>query len=73
MEYTNNWKEDAERRDFTFNSIYANINGELFDPFNGKNHLNGWVKFIGDPAKRIKEDYLRILRYIRFFFNLFKK
>ena len=70
VEYTNNWKEDAERRDFTFNSIYANINGEIFDPFNGKNHLrSGKIFFIGDPDKRIKEDYLRILRYIRFFLN----
>ena len=40
----------------------------MFDPFNGKKDLlNGWVKFIGNPATRIKEDYLRILRYIRFF------
>ena len=68
VQYCKNWKEDAKRRDFTFNSIYSNLNGELFDPFNGKKDLlNGWVKFIGNPATRIKEDYLRILRYIRFF------
>ena len=74
VEYTNNWKEDAERRDFTFNSIYANINGEIFDPFNGKNHLrSGKIFFIGDPDKRIKEDYLRILRYLRFFLSYSKK
>ena len=68
VQYCKNWNEDAKRRDFTFNSIYSNLNGELFDPFNGKKDLlNGWVKFIGNPATRIKEDYLRILRYIRFF------
>ena len=68
VQYCKNWKEDAKRRDFTFNSIYSNLNGELFDPFNGKKDLlNGRIKFIGNPATRIKEDYLRILRYIRFF------
>ena len=68
VQYCRNWKEDADRRDFTFNSIYSNLNGELFDPFNGKDDLlNGYIKFIGNPKTRIKEDYLRILRYIRFF------
>ena len=68
VEYTNNWLEDASRRDFTINSIYADIDGNLFDPFNGKKDLNnGLIEFIGDPATRIKEDYLRIIRYIRFF------
>ena len=73
VEYTKNWLEDASRRDFTINSIYADIDGNLFDPFNGKRDLNnGIVKFIGDPAIRIKEDYLRILRYIRFFLGYSK-
>ena len=68
VKYCKNWREDANRRDFTFNSIYSNLNGELFDPFNGKDDLlNGSVKFIGNSTTRIKEDYLRILRYIRFF------
>ena len=68
IEFTNNWVKDAERRDFTINSIYADINGNLFDPFNGKKDLeNGILKFVGDPEQRIKEDYLRILRYLRFF------
>ena len=68
VEYTNNWLEDASRRDLTINAIYSDIDGNLFDPFNGKKDLKyGTIKFIGDPAKRIKEDYLRILRYIRFF------
>ena len=73
VEFTNNWLQDAERRDFTINSIYSDINGNLFDPFDGKKDIeNGKVKFIGDPEKRIKEDYLRILRYIRFFLSYSK-
>ncbi len=71
--FTNNWKEDASRRDFSINSIYSDIQGNLFDPFNGKRDLEiGQINFIGDPEKRIKEDYLRILRYIRFFLNYSK-
>ena len=73
VEFSDNWYEDASRRDFTFNSIYADLNGNLYDPFNGKKDLEiGEVKFIGDVDKRIKEDYLRILRYIRFFLNYSK-
>ena len=68
VKYTEDWLEDASRRDFTINSIYSDIEGNLFDPFNGKKDLrDGKIKFIGDPSTRIKEDYLRILRYIRFF------
>ena len=68
IEFTTDWIKDAERRDFTINSIYADINGNLFDPFDGKKDLeNGLIKFVGEPEKRIKEDYLRILRYFRFF------
>ena len=73
VEFTNNWKEDASRRDFTINSIYADLDGNLFDPFDGKKDLlNGVVTFIGDAETRIKEDYLRILRYIRFYLNYSK-
>jgi len=73
VEFSDNWKEDASRRDFTINSIYADIEGSLFDPFDGKKDLeNGKVKFIGDIDVRIKEDYLRVLRYIRFFLNYSK-
>ena len=73
VEFTNNWLQDAERRDFTINSIYSDINGNLFDPFDGKKDLeDGKVIFVGDAEKRIKEDYLRILRYIRFFLNYSK-
>ena len=74
VEFSNDWHEDASRRDFTINSIYADIDGNLFDPFGGKKDLeNGEVKFIGEADKRIKEDYLSILRYVRFFLNYSKK
>ncbi len=67
VKFSNNWKTDASRRDFTINSIYSDSFGNLFDPYDGKKDLeNGIVKFIGDSDKRIKEDFLRILRYIRF-------
>ena len=70
VEFTDDWLIDAQRRDFTINSIYADINGNLFDPFDGKEDLKkGKIKFIGDPNTRIQEDYLRILRYVRFFLN----
>ena len=73
VEFSEDWKEDASRRDFTINSIYASREGSLFDPFEGKKDLeNGIVKFIGDADVRIKEDYLRALRYIRFFLNYSK-
>ena len=73
VEFSKDWYEDASRRDFTFNAIYADLNGNLYDPFNGKKDLElGKVNFIGDPEKRIKEDYLRILRYVRFFLNYSK-
>ena len=68
------WHEDALRRDFSINSIYADKEGNLFDPFDGKKDLvNGKIIFIGNAEKRIKEDYLRILRYIRFFLNYSKQ
>ncbi len=67
VEYTDDWKQDSERRDFTINAIYLDINGKIFDPQMGKADLkNRIVKFIGDPQKRIEEDYLRIIRFIRF-------
>ncbi len=67
VEYTDDWKQDSERRDFTINAIYLDINGKLFDPQMGTIDLkNKNIKFIGDPQKRIEEDYLRIIRFIRF-------
>ena len=66
--FTSNWEQDALRRDFTINAIYADIEGRIFDPLNGISDLqNGIIKFIGSPEERIQEDYLRILRYFRFF------
>ena len=68
VQFTSNWEEDASRRDFTINAIYADIEGRIFDPLNGMSDLqNGIIKFIGSPEERIQEDYLRILRYFRFF------
>ena len=68
VEFTTNWKQDALRRDFTINAIYADIDGQIFDPLDGISDLkNGEIKFIGTVDERIQEDYLRILRYFRFF------
>ena len=73
VKFSKNWKNDSIRRDFTINSIYSDKDGNLFDPHNGKKDLeNGLVNFIGNADKRIKEDYLRILRYLRFFLNYSK-
>ncbi len=67
VEFTDDWKQDSERRDFTINAIYMDTNGKLFDPQMGTIDLkNKNIKFIGDPQKRIEEDYLRIIRFIRF-------
>ena len=67
VEFINDWQLDSERRDFTINAIYLDINGNIFDPQMGSNDLkNNNVKFIGDPQKRIEEDFLRIIRFIRF-------
>jgi poly(A) polymerase len=65
--YTTTWEEDAKRRDFTLNALYADRTGRLFDPLGGLADLvAGRVRFIGDAEERIKEDYLRILRFFRF-------
>ena len=70
VEFSLDWKEDAARRDFSINSIYSDAQGNLFDPNNGKKDLEeGLINFIGNVETRVKEDYLRILRYIRFFLN----
>jgi poly(A) polymerase len=67
ISFTDNWKQDSERRDFTINAIYMDIKGRIYDPQNGKEDLkNNKINFIGDPSKRIEEDYLRIVRYLRF-------
>lgn len=66
--FADDWQEDAARRDFTINALYADpVSGEVFDWFGGAADLAaGVVRFIGDPARRIAEDHLRILRYYRF-------
>jgi poly(A) polymerase len=67
VEYTDDWQQDSGRRDFTINSIYMDSKGKLFDPQNGINDLKKKnIKFIGESSKRIEEDYLRIIRFIRF-------
>src|SRR5215469_4923726 len=65
--FTDDWEEDAARRDFTMNALYASGDGEIFDYHGGVEDLiAGRVRFVGDAATRIKEDYLRILRLFRF-------
>lgn len=66
--FTADWKDDAQRRDFTMNTLLADAQGHIFDPLGtGLKDLEaGRVVFVGDPARRIAEDYLRILRFFRF-------
>ena len=67
VSYIDDWKKDSERRDFTINAIYLDRRGKIYDPQNGRNDLEKKeVKFIGDALLRIEEDYLRIIRFIRF-------
>jgi len=65
--FTDDWLEDASRRDFTFNALYADLDGTLYDPFDGRRDLaEARVRFIGDADTRIAEDRLRVLRFFRF-------
>ena len=66
--FSDDWREDAARRDFTINALYADpASGEIFDYFDGLADLDaGRVRFVGEPHERIREDHLRILRYYRF-------
>jgi len=65
--FTDDWLEDAGRRDFTFNALYADRDGTLYDLFNGRRDLaEARVRFIGDAEMRIAEDRLRVLRFFRF-------
>jgi len=67
VEYTDKWSDDASRRDFTFNAMSLKPDGTLFDPYCGVSDAkSGHVRFVRDPALRISEDYLRILRFFRF-------
>lgn len=66
--FTDDWAEDAKRRDFTMNAVYCDGDGKLYDDVGGiQDALHGIVRFIGDPYQRIHEDYLRILRFFRFY------
>ncbi|HPF79234.1 MAG TPA: CCA tRNA nucleotidyltransferase [Alphaproteobacteria bacterium] len=69
VSFTQSWEEDARRRDFTMNTLLADMSGNIYDPTGaGMDDLNARkVVFVGEPAKRIEEDYLRILRFFRFY------
>ncbi|MEM9682546.1 MAG: CCA tRNA nucleotidyltransferase, partial [Pseudomonadota bacterium] len=65
--YTDDWIEDAARRDFTINALSLGRDGTLFDPFGGEADLRaGRIRFVGDARARIQEDVLRLLRFFRF-------
>lgn len=67
VRFTRDWVEDLARRDLTINAMSMTFDGELVDPFNGQNDLrSGTVRFVGDANERMREDYLRILRFFRF-------
>ncbi|SNB65400.1 poly(A) polymerase [Arboricoccus pini] len=71
VEFTDDFVVDAARRDFTFNALSCSLDGTVFDPFDGVSDLKaGRVRFIGEPDLRIREDYLRILRFFRFLARL---
>ena len=64
----NDWKLDASRRDLTINAMSLTLDGTLYDYFQGEKHLaERRILFVGDPRERITEDFLRILRYFRFY------
>ncbi len=66
--FTDDWEEDAARRDFTFNALSLTPDGVLHDPFGGGADLRaGRVRFVGDPKERLAEDVLRLLRFFRFY------
>lgn len=69
VEFTEDWIDDARRRDFTINTILLDVQGRIYDPLGlGVEDLKqGRIRFVGDPEKRIQEDYLRILRFFRFY------
>jgi tRNA nucleotidyltransferase (CCA-adding enzyme) len=67
VEFTSDWIQDLQRRDLTINAMSMTFDGEITDPFGGRYDLaDGLIRFVGDPVARIREDYLRILRYFRF-------
>jgi len=68
VQFFDDWAEDAKRRDFTMNALYMTLSGQVYDPLGTgiQDAINGKIIFIGNPEKRIQEDYLRILRFFRF-------
>jgi poly(A) polymerase len=67
VHFTDNWEADARRRDFTMNALYCDADGRVHDPLGGYRDLERRiVRFVGKPQARIREDYLRILRFFRF-------
>jgi poly(A) polymerase len=69
VRYTQDWAEDAARRDLTMNALYADAQGRLYDPLGTglADTLQGQVRFVGEAARRLKEDILRLLRFFRFY------
>ena len=73
VEFTKDWMIDAERRDLTINSLFLDLDGTVYDFFGGKEDLDAQrIAFVGSADARIKEDYLRILRYFRFYGRIAK-
>lgn len=69
--FTTDWELDAARRDLTVNSMFMDLSGNVYDYFNGSEDLKTrQIRFVGDAEQRIQEDYLRILRYFRFYGRL---
>ena len=74
VEFTTDWRVDANRRDLTINSMFLTFEGEVIDYFNGQEDLKSRnIRFVGHPEERIQEDYLRILRYFRFYSRISEK
>ena len=68
VDFTKDWKLDAQRRDLTINAMSLSLDGTLYDYFDGQKHLaEKKIIFVGDSKTRIEEDFLRILRYFRFY------
>lgn len=68
VEFTNDWHKDAIRRDLTVNCLFLDFDGRIHDYVNGMEDIrNRVIRFVGKADKRVKEDYLRILRYFRFY------
>ena len=66
--FTEDWRDDAARRDFTINALSMTRDGAVYDYFGGLDDLRaGRLRFVGDPAARVAEDWLRVLRFFRFF------